>query len=366
MSNILYIGPYREFSGVGNASRCYIKSLIESGHNISVRPIYNIFKSCPESEIDSDIIDLESNFSKKYHTVIQHCYPHQLTFDKRFDQNIGIINLDSSNYFDNLTDNINMMDRLIVPSRFIRDTISTKNLSTPVDIVPEPIDIDLIKRYKENNITDQRKTYRFYTIADFIPKKNLDKILLAFLRAFGEDDDVELIIKTKNFSNENLQLGQAIEYEFGKIYDSIKHITKKPKIISGETKKESILYLHNNSDCYINACYGESFGYSSLEALAFNNNIIVNGDSGPSEIVDDGCGHIIKNKEIQCCDNTRIYYRYNTHDQLWYEPEINSIIQNMFLALYETEEQKSLRIEKQNIKMEKYSIQTVAKYFINL
>ena len=85
MDNILYIGRYRDFSGVGNASRAYLKSLIRTGHNVSARPIYNIYKDYPENEIDDEILELETNFSKKYHKIIQHCYPHQLTYNKNFE-----------------------------------------------------------------------------------------------------------------------------------------------------------------------------------------------------------------------------------------------------------------------------------------
>ena len=39
MSKILYIGPVRDFSGYATAARGYIKSLVDAGADLVVRPV---------------------------------------------------------------------------------------------------------------------------------------------------------------------------------------------------------------------------------------------------------------------------------------------------------------------------------------
>lgn len=361
MDNILYIGPYREFSGMGNASRQYIKALILAGYNVSVRPIYNLFKPYPAQEIDNEIIELESNFSKSYHAVIQHCFPHQFTLDRRFNKNIGIVHLESQGYGYGIVDYIDLMDHIIVPSNYVYKTLIYAGTDpSKLSIVPEPIDLEYINSHKQNNKTTKDK-FSFYTICDFIDRKNLDKIITAYSLAFDKEDNVEFVIKLKNFANTDIHIGESIDYTLSKIYSILKrnHITK-PKIVCGNTKYEAVMYLHNNNDCFINASSGESFGYATLEAMAFNNNIIVNDQIGSSEIVADGCGYITNVTEINCVDQDRLYPQYNTIDNTWFMPELNSLITNMYKAVNETSYEKEQRIAAQNTALQNFSMENIA------
>lgn len=367
MDNILYIGPYREFSGMGNAARQYIKALIRTGNNISIRPIYNLFKPYPEQDIDNEILELESNFSKTYDSVIQHCYPHQLTLDKRFNRNIGIIHLESFGYRSGIGDYLSLMDNIIVGSNSVYKALAYTGFDPQkISIIPEPIDLDIIRTYKSNN-QRSNDTFSFYTIADFIDRKNLDKIIMAYGLAYDKDDSIDLVIKLKNFSNTDLHLDQAIDYMLSKLYMTLKKSNiRKPKIVLGNIKYDSILYLHNNHDCFINISSGESFGYATLEAMSFNNNLIVNNKIGSSEILADSCGLINEVKETNCIDSDRLYYQYNTIDNTWMSPEIDSLINNMYKASNETNAEKQQRIEAQNIQLQKFSIDSIAKQFLNI
>lgn len=358
MDNILYIGPYREFSGMGNASRNYIKALYQTGHNISIRPCYNIFKAYPETDIDASILELENNFSKKYHTVIQHGYPHQFSYNSKFDKIIGITHLESSNYFYTLNNYLNCLDIVIVGSEVVKNAIQNNNLISKIEVVPEPIDTDLIKNYVSKNSKIKKNFYSFYTVGDFISRKNIKTILLAFLILVDDHTDIELVIKTKNPADNSIS--NLIEYEFEKIYDTIrKEINKKPKILVGDVGYESILYLHNNNDCFINCSSGESFGYSTLEALAFNNNIIVTNNIGSTDIVSGGCGQVVDSELVECIDKDRVYNLYNSIDQGWREPSLSKLINKMIISMYESEKDKNIRIQNQQNKIINYSIESI-------
>lgn len=368
MNNILYIGPYREFSGMGNAARQYIKALIQTGHNISIRPIYNIFKPYPSADIDDQILELESNSSKTYHTVIQHCFPHQLNLDRRFDNNIGIIHLESHSLNSTISQYVDIMDKVIVGSSPSAKLLSTLGIDTnKINVIPEPIDLSIIEDYQNSNKKQNKNTFNFYTICDFIDRKNIDKILIAYILCSNHYDDVELVIKTKNFSDIDINLNETIEYFLSKIYDCFKSsYIKKPKIVIGETKYDAILYLHNNNDCYINASSGESFGFSTLEAMAFNNNLIVNDKIGSIDILSDDCGLITKTNSKPCFDPDRIYYLYNNIDNMWFEPDINDLIINMHKAINETDKEKQSRILAQKDKIQNFTIESVSNQLLQI
>lgn len=367
MDNILYIGPYREFSGEGNASRNYIKAMVETGHNISIRPSYNIFKSYPKDDIDPDVMDLENNSSKKYHTIIQHVCPHQLIYNSKFDQHIGIVHLDSFNYYSNISQYLNLMDTIVVGSKWLRNHVQNipKFVSKVVQI-PEPIDINRIDEYKKSNPTTDNN-FKFYVISDYLTKKNIDKILLAFLLVSRKFTDIDLVLKLKNRSDEHAILESTIEYDFSKIYKCMKiNDIKKPKILFGNTKYIPILYLHNNNNCLINISSGESFGYSCLEAMAFGNNIITNSDTGSTELAENNCGLVVDSRIVPCIDPDRQYSIYNTVDQKWSEPILQDLATKMIMAITESKSQKEIRLAAQSEKISQYTVSSVTQKFLEI
>ena len=71
--NILFIGPYRQNDGWGNAAKSYIRALSKiDSVNLCIRPIYMGSSTC---EIDEDIIEFEYNSFDEYDIVIQNVLP---------------------------------------------------------------------------------------------------------------------------------------------------------------------------------------------------------------------------------------------------------------------------------------------------
>lgn len=364
MSNILYIGPYREFSGRGVASRNYIRALVQSGHNISIRPIYHTFKSYPDFDIKNDILELENNFNKKYHTVIQHCYPHEYCLDKRFDKTIGIVNLESKYYAGRLNDYLSIPDELIAPSVFVKDSI-TESKDFNVSIIPEPIDKKEIIEYKNNpaNRDNKKETFIFYIITDFIPKNNIIETLEAFWMAFDDDDKVDLVIKTKNKNQEFSDLHQTVEYEFSKIDSNLNKFKKKPRVIIGEIKKDAVYYIHNNCDCLIDISPSRCFGKSVLEALAFGNSVVVPENTAQYEIACETNNFIVESELTNCRDTIKVHNIYNTYSQKWFVANFYSLINNMKKAFLENKEEKASRLAMSEKKTEEYTIEAIAQKF---
>ena len=366
MDNILYIGPYREFSGLGNASRMYIRSLIRTGHNISIRPIYNVHREYPESEIEDEILELELNFSKKYHKVIQHSYPHQFCYNSNFDEHIGIVHLESSNYFINIIQYLSNMDKIIVGSNFVKNQV--QRYIPKIFVVPEPIDLELINNHKNNNTNKKENdSYSFYCISEWSFRKNIDKIIFAFLKLANYYENIELVIKTKSSIYSDTDIKEGIEYTLSKLNKVVNtNKIKKPKIVVGETSLDGIYYIHNNNDCLINVSSGESFGYPVLESMAFNNNIIGNDKGSISEIISDGCGLLTKTEPVQCFDEDRPYPIYNSSLQLFDSPFMNDLYSNMQIAINENQTEKENRIKKQSEKIQSYSIENISKLLNNV
>ena len=354
MSNILYIGPYREFSSEGNIARNYIRSLVRSKHNLTIKPIYNILKSFPESEMEKDILPLENNNQEKYHTIIQHCYPHHFCFDRRFDQHIGIPIIESKTPHNSICNFLDTPDKMIAPSKYVKDCLG--HFHDKVSIIPVPIDIESINDNLEKYSLEKRSdNFKFYVVADFVDRSNIKKIVECF-RIACNDTDADLIIKTKNYCNENEDLYQVIEYELDKIDNTLMSYSAKPKIIVGEVGNEAMNYLHRNNDCLIDLGSGKRFGYSTLQGLAFNSSVITISDSAQSEIIANTDNFVIDSELVNCEDDNKTYDFYNTVFDKWLIPTKISLIYAMKSAMFEDRIHKKARHIKAKDKLKTYDI----------
>lgn len=359
--NILYIGPYREFSGMGNASRQYIKSLLTTNHSVTLCPIYNVLKPYPENALDTQILKLEKDNKKQYDTIIQHCYPHQIAYDNRFSKHIFITQLESSNYPSLFSDYLNMADFVVVGSVNCKEQI--KIAPEKIAIIPEPIDTEAIIKYKESHDKQNKESFTFYCISDFVNKKNLDQILFAFFYLTTKYENIELIIKTKCNKSSSEDFNSIIQYEISKQYNLVPGAYKKPKIISGEISQEDIWYIHQNNDCLININSLESSGYATLEAIAFDNAVICLKDS-PSYNITNYFG--VDYSLERCLDDDKTYNLYNTFYQFWKKPKLESLINQMELAINENIKDQKIRTNSYGNILQKHSINHISSLFLNI
>lgn len=333
--NILYIGPYREFSGEGNSARQYIEALYKQGHDICISPIFYTGEVYPENDISSEILPLESNYLKHYDIVIQHCHPFDYCYDHKFTKNIGILQFNGCAIAPALCSRLDMMDQIIVnSSQNLRVVNHHANglLSSKIKVVPELIDIELPKYEYSQYEWIKKDACVFYTIGDMINRKNIEKIILAFLYSFNKEDNVELVIKTKpHFSHQDPNLVyKEMEYVLNKAYRILKKNKdeiKKPKVMVGKFSRTALLSLHHNGHCYIDASKAENFGYSVLEASVFGNQIIVNKNSSTSEISRDV--YYTESVKTNVLDADTPNFAYNRLTDHWYDIDIISLSQNM-------------------------------------
>jgi len=365
MSNILYIGPYREFSGMGNAARRYIQALHRAGHNVSIRPIYNAFKIYPEAEIESEILELEHNRSNSYHVCIQHCYPHQFHYTGKSGTIIGVVHLESYNYRNDMAQYLRLPDELLVGSQSCKRTVLGCGITDkPIHVIPEPIDLKLVSSFIELNPPPKKDLFTFYTLGDFSSRKNILTTMLAYSIVSSKYDHINMIIKTKHKNLAELSVPDSYIKECTDINNSIFPLYKKnktqPRVIIGDTTYKNILKLHHKGDCLLDVSSGESFGYAALEAIAFENNLIVNEKTGTEDLIEDGCGLVVSSSSEHCEDSHKQYFLYNTVFQTWQKPSLEDLVRKMEIAILESNTEKQMRQEKQRIKAIKCSMESVS------
>ncbi len=89
----------------------------------------------------------------------------------------------------------------------------------------------------------------------------------------------------------------------------------------------------------------------------------MNDKIGSTEIITEDCGLITKTRPSNCNDSDRLYFHYNTIDNIWVTPELDSLIINMYKAVNEAPDQKTRRIKAQNDRLQSFTLDAVSNKF---
>lgn len=350
MKNILYLGPYKENTGMGRSARRYIDALgYNFDINLSIRPVYFTPYLDAGNESGKDYAEFEDNSSKYYDMVIQHGVPNCFEYHKDFGENIAITDIDTFNIgHTGWVDRINMMDRVIVQSEWSKKSLQQAGLNTKIQVIPEPFDLSKFNKSYDELLSNPDKDFLFYYIGKHQDKNNIRGLLAAFFLEFKKHDDVKLIIKTDISGFDHRESEQIITYDIQQVEKALRVNSKSvqaPHVIIGYYEQEYMMRLHHQCDCYVNVCRCESFGASAIESMLFNNLTIVNAGTGSNSYINKSNGFEIESFMTNIY--SKDFYMENTYTiyEQWREPYLDSIREQMRKAYETTPTEKENKIK---------------------
>jgi glycosyltransferase involved in cell wall biosynthesis len=332
--NILFVGPYRQKDGWGLAARDYIKAISTvSNINLATRCVYTAMAYSDENFSDSEILLYEKNCLSNYDMIIQNVLPEDLFYDSRFKKNIGLFTLEINDL--SKTDvirNIDRMDEIWVPSKIEKKSLVESGInSNKIKVISEALDLQQIS--PSNRIifdSEIEHSFKFYTIGEFVYRKNLEDLIMAFHLEFDLSDNVSLIIKTGNNVSDTKIFSEKIKkkLQLNKQY--------RPELfISKRLSYQEIIDFHYSCDCFVSASYGEAFCRPAAEALCLGKNPIVNKNTGMADFINEENGFLVKSYktpvllENNPINNNNDYYNAN---QYWYKIDVYDLMNKMRTA----------------------------------
>ena len=166
--------------------------------------------------------------------------------------------------------------RSVVPSRF-NQAVFARDLRRPVHVVPH------VRRHRLNEFSVQELVelrvkldiaadeFVFYSINQFLPRKNFSGLIEAFVRAFGRADKAVLVIKTgaQGWADgpyfEPVQVRQHLQQMLLRLGQTIK--SELPKICVIDTPDvggQHIDALHALGDCFVSLTHGEGWNFLQI------------------------------------------------------------------------------------------------------
>jgi len=250
--NILYIGPYRLANNSGLESTNLICNLMELGHKIMTRPVFDGTNLVKNNELVSVFEHTEQNKGSKFDLLIQHLPISRIVQTSKVKNNIywpildnaGLSPVEKKKYEliskDGLILYNTKSDKTILDTNTISNltkfnyTISNKLLSKNSSI----FNFGIYNRYK-----------KYYTITDGTMEYAIQNLIINFITKF-QNKDYCLVIFLPNTTQNLLDQYQKYIKEIYTIFN-INFSINKVIIVPIDYDIETLVSAHKTGDIYI-------------------------------------------------------------------------------------------------------------------
>jgi glycosyltransferase involved in cell wall biosynthesis len=319
---IKYIS-YGDTTGYGLSGFAYLRGLINLGLDVHWQPVFwgahglqfwaadmspQLLEIVRASPGDPTLRDLAAILSltaapRAYDIVVSHVIPEYLPAClEEGKRNVAFCTWESDRIPADWPAILNRFDAVMVPSRFNADVFRAGGVTVPVHVVPH------IRRHAHDDVTPaQRASFReqlgiapdrfvFYTIGAWMLRKDLPRLIEAFLAEFGADEPVALCVKTSarpvhgvlphEQGKTSLQLVQETVRAFAARHGR----TGVPPValLAGDGVGGGwIDCLHQVGDAYVSLARAEGWGMGAFDAAALGRPVLMTGWSGQLDFLGD-------------------------------------------------------------------------------
>jgi glycosyltransferase involved in cell wall biosynthesis len=294
IKGILYasLGPP---NGYGVAAKAYMLAFRDAGIPVSWVPMVRGgswgLGYEPGFGTATDDADLGSlcNAPVEYDTVIVHTVPEWFppwAALERGRRVIGCTVWETDRLRDDWPALLGAVDRVVVPTRWNRDTIVDSGAEVPVDVVPYVArDFGPSGGLRLPGVTPE--DFVFYSIGVWTSRKALDLTVEAFLRAFDADDEAVLVLKTGATDLARGALGLLVVPTRRRVRGLQRRLRSGARVVvhGGDVGEAEIAALHERGDCYVSLTRAEGWGLGAFEAAAAGNPVIITGFGGQREFL---------------------------------------------------------------------------------
>ena len=219
------------------------------------------------------------------------------------------------------------MQELWVSSEAMGDLFRSFGVRTPIYYFPQPIDTAEGDKSYESFGIPGHKGFMFYSIFQWIERKNPRGLVEAYWEAFSGRTDVSLLLKTYRSSYD--------KEEFEKILLDIQRLKREMRLVHYPrvyiTTKllthQDVMRVHETGDCYVSADHGEGWNRPLQEALLMGKPVISTARGGIHEYLDQDMYYPIKSTYVPAVSQPWIPWYAPT--QNWAAPDKEELKEKM-------------------------------------
>jgi glycosyltransferase involved in cell wall biosynthesis len=320
MDKLLFSSPVCDPTGYGQAGRLYLRSLLEVGFS----PLLSIPRYTNTKEITfKDLPDLTKYVfhGEQVNTFLNHITPDIAHGYNKTIHNILLSVWETDKIPATAIKKCDKFESILTASEYSKAAFINAGVKPPVSIVPHPI-VE-VKNFKLNHKLEEKYKDRFVFFSNFEwhKGKGYDILIKAFSKAFQNNDDVVLIIKTFSFD-------RAGKYDKRGFIKELKGDKTLPQIvlIDDIISEDNLHSLYSLCNAYISTSRREAFSLTAAEALSFGKLVIAPNKGGHREFLDNGNCRLIESKMVDVpadVELSRSVYK----GQKWVEPDFDDTVE---------------------------------------
>jgi glycosyltransferase involved in cell wall biosynthesis/tetratricopeptide (TPR) repeat protein len=188
-----------------------------------------------------------------------------------------------------------VVDELWVPSRYVRDAYVASGVAPErVAVVPNGVDPILFNPGVMPAELPTEKRFRFLFVGGTLARKGADLLLEAYLRAFGPEDDVCLVVK--DFGTDSFYRGQGLGAEIRRLAED----PDSPAILylDGTLPRAAMGGLFTACHCLVHPYRGEGFALPIAEAMACGLAVVATGHGACLDFCDPSTAYLLPAREV--------------------------------------------------------------------
>lgn len=357
MISVKYSGTFQDHSGYGQANRNFIAALAFAGIDVVTELIAQTPEKATYGWVDGLISTLKDrNIETKVKIIhlTPDLYPQYMEKGK---YHIGHLFWETSSLPQSWVEPCNQMNEIWTASEQQAEMIKASGVTVPIHWFPQPIDTSKIGMIPSPYLIPNFEGTLFYSVFQWIERKNPKALLQTYWKTFTGRDDVGLLLKTYRVT-----YGEA---EFQRIREDIAAwkaelgLQHYPKVFLCKKllDTDSLFRLHLTGDAFINASRGEGWNIPSVEAMLMGKPIISINKTGVADYLPHDLYYPCGTKEVNVTEQT--FIPWYTPEQKWLEIDEKDLSDSMLSVYNDKLKAKNIGLKAQDYVRENYNYNTI-------
>ena len=357
MIRLKWVGPIYDSSGYGAATRPYICSLVERD-DVEITVDSRSFEDVKTKHSQIAKFAHRINAPGDYDFQVTHFTPENFEAIKSplpSVYNIAYTAWETTKLPPTWVDLCNGMDEIWVPSTWNKEVFAQCGVSKPITVIPHILElvdteVDLV------DMGINESAYVFYSIFQWIERKNPFALLRAYLTEFTGDEDICLVLKSYRINTSAAE--QAIIKNDVRVAKQGLRMPNYPQVrfIGGLLSSAQMEGLHQAGDCFVLPSRAEGFGIPYAEAMLRGKPTIGTNYSGNLDFMNDKNSFLIDSRVSPVCN--MIFGNY-TGDMCWGDPDLMHL-RRLMRAVYEDRKMAAKKADQAKVDMERdYNSKTI-------
>ncbi len=331
-------------TGYAVAAKRYLRGLMKTNIPLTWTPMvsgmswglgYQPFSGNSIGDADLDML---CNRQIEYDTVILHLMPDYYPFWIKMEAGkriIGYTVWETDKIPHHWKPLLNSVDGLMVPCQWNKRVFEQGGVTAPIRVIPHIAEPPCEPTQLRNKWGIPDEDFVFYTTNVWSERKNLPKLIEAYLQTFQASDPVTLLIKSSIRDDTKYKPGLFWLYCQSLTVDSVRASVNtirqkysspaRIKLIARHLKDIDMQSIHQRGDCYVSLCRSEGWGLGAFDAAALCKPIIITGYGGQLDYLPPDLSYLVDFRLIPVQTQSSSY----TSDQYWAEPDVEHAANRM-------------------------------------